>query len=51
MVKECWCSLLESNEAVIAHLEKFQLHGYHFEELIHTMKLENETLSEEIHFA
>ena len=51
LVKECRCSLLKSNEAVIVHLEKFQSHGYHLEELIHAMKLENDTLSVEIHFA
>lgn len=51
LVKECRSSFLESNRAVIAHLEKFQLHGYHFENLIHALKLEDETLSEEIHFA
>ncbi|MBR1530020.1 MAG: hypothetical protein IJ642_12085 [Oscillospiraceae bacterium] len=51
LVKECRSSLLESNRVVTAHLEKFQLHGYHFEDLIHALKLENETLSEENHFA
>ncbi|GEM_PF-1837279 len=51
LVKECRSSLLESNRAVIVHLEKFQLQSYHFEELIHTLKLENQTLSEKIHFA
>lgn len=38
------------NERLIKHLEKIQLQGYHFEELIHTLKLENTTLKEEIHF-
>ena len=51
LVKECRSSLLESNRTVIAHLEKIQLHGYHFENLIHALKLENQTLSEKIHFA
>jgi len=51
LVKECRNSLLESNRAVIVHLEKFQLQSYHFEELIHSLKLENQMLSEEIHFA
>ena len=51
LVKECRSCFLESNRAVIAHLEKFQLHGYHFETLIHALKLETQTLSEEIHFA
>ena len=51
LVKECRSSLLESNRAVIAHLEEFQSHGYHFEDLIHAMKLESATLGKEIHFA
>jgi len=51
LVKECRSSLLESNKAVIVHLEKFQLQSYHFEELIHSLKLEDDTLSVEIHFA
>lgn len=36
------------NERLIKHLEKIQLQGYHFDELIHTLKLENNTLKEEI---
>ena len=50
-VKVCFTRLLECNKAAIAHLEKFQLQGYHFEEPIHSLKLENDMLSEEIHFA
>jgi len=50
-VKVCFTRLLECNKAAVRHLEKFQLQGYHFEELIHSLKLENQTLSEEIHFA
>ena len=38
------------NERLIKHLEKIQLQGYHFDELITTLKLESETLKEEIHF-
>jgi len=38
------------NERLIKHLEKIQLQGYRFEELITTLKLENTTLKEEIHF-
>lgn len=38
------------NERLIKHLEKIQLQGYNFDELIHTLKLENTTLKEEIHF-
>lgn len=36
------------NERLIKHLKKIQLQGGHFEELTTTMKLENETLKEEI---
>ena len=38
------------NERLIKHLEKIQLQGYHFEDVITTLKLENETLEKEIHF-
>ncbi|MDE6501326.1 MAG: hypothetical protein K2L10_04520 [Ruminococcus sp.] len=38
------------NERLIKHLEKIQLQGYHFEDVISTLKLENETLKEEISF-
>ncbi|MDE5772381.1 MAG: hypothetical protein K2I06_12275 [Ruminococcus sp.] len=38
------------NERLINHLEKIQLQGYHLEELITTLKLENTTLKEEIRF-
>lgn len=38
------------NERLIKHLEKIQLQGYNMEELITTLKLENTTLKEEIHF-
>ena len=38
------------NERLIKHLEKIQLQGYHFEDVISTLKLENQTLKEEIHF-
>ena len=38
------------NERLIKHLEKIQLQGYHFDELIHTLKLENETLKRECDF-
>ena len=36
------------NEHLIKHLEKIQLQGYRFEELITTLKLETETLKEEV---
>ncbi len=38
------------NERLIKHLEKIQLQGYHFETVISTLKLENDTLKEEIRF-
>ena len=38
------------NERLIKHAEKIQLQGYHFESVITTLKLENETLEKEIHF-
>lgn len=38
------------NERLIKHLEKIQLQGYHFEDLITTLKLENDTLKEERNF-
>lgn len=36
------------NERMIKHSEKIQLQGYHMEQLISTLKLENATLKEEI---
>ena len=38
------------NERLIKHLEKIQLQGYHFENVITTLKLENKTLKEECNF-
>ncbi|MDE5556244.1 MAG: hypothetical protein K2J32_00940 [Ruminococcus sp.] len=38
------------NEHLIKHLEKIQLQGYHFDNVITTLKLENETLEKETHF-
>lgn len=38
------------NERLIKHLEKIQLQGYHFDNVITTLKLENKTLKEECHF-
>ena len=38
------------NKRLIKHLEKLQLQGYHFENVISTLKLENATLEKEIHF-
>ena len=36
------------NSRLIKHLEKIQLQGYHFDNVISTLKLENATLKEEI---
>ena len=41
---------ISSNERVIAHLEKIQLQGYHFDELTTSLKLENDTLKKETEF-
>ena len=38
------------NKRLVKHLEKLQLQGNHFDELISTLKLENATLEKEIHF-
>ena len=38
------------NTRLIKHLEKIQLQGYRLNNLISTLKLENATLKEEIHF-
>ncbi len=38
------------NERLIKHLEKNQLQGYHFDEMISTLKLETETLKKEVEF-
>ncbi|MDE5792991.1 MAG: hypothetical protein K2H66_05645 [Oscillospiraceae bacterium] len=38
------------NKRLVKHLEKLQSQGYHFENVIHTLKLENHTLEKEIHF-
>ena len=41
---------VSSNERVIAHLEKIQLQGYNFDELLTALKLENDTLKKETEF-
>lgn len=38
------------NKRLIKYLEKIQLQGYHFEDVITTLKLENDTLKEEVNF-
>lgn len=45
--KRCF---IKSNKRIIEHLEKIQLQGYHFDELISSLKLEIETLTKEINF-
>lgn len=42
--------LVNINGRLIGHLEKIQLQGYHFDNVITTLKLENATLKEECHF-
>lgn len=49
--KACRGAFIHANKTAIRHLEKLQLQGYHFEELITALKLENETLSKELDFA
>ena len=43
-------NFMNINERLIKHLEKIQLQGYNMEQLITTLKLENETLEKETHF-
>ena len=43
-------SFIESNELVIAYLEKIQSQGLNFDEFATALKLENATLKEELHF-
>ena len=43
-------SFIASNELVIAYLEKIQSQGLNFSEFSTALKLENETLKEEVHF-
>lgn len=41
---------LNINERLIKHSEKIQLQGYHFDNVITTLKLENDKLKEECNF-
>ena len=43
-------SFITSNELVIDYLEKIQSQGLNFDEFTTALKLENQTLKEEIHF-
>lgn len=47
-VKISKCKFISINERLIKRLEKIQLQGWSFEELISTLKLENETLKKEM---
>ncbi len=42
--------LMSINKRLITHLEKNQFQGYHFEDVITPLKLENCTLEKEINF-
>lgn len=48
--KVCRETFIRANKTAIRHLEKIQLQGYHFEELIIALKLENDTLKKELTF-
>lgn len=47
-VKISRCKFVRINKKLIKHLEKIQSQGYNFSELITTLKLETDTLKEEI---
>lgn len=49
--KVCREGFIHANKTAIRHLEKIQLQGYNFTELITALKLEIETLNKEIDFA
>ena len=48
--KVCRETFIHANKTAIRHLEKIQLQGYHFDELILSLKLENEKLIKELTF-
>lgn len=48
--KVCRETFIHANKTAIRHLEKIQLQGYHFDELISSLKLEIETLIKELTF-
>ena len=50
IVKTCKEGFVSSNQRVIGHLKKIQLQGANFTEFETALKLENQTLKEEIHF-
>lgn len=49
--KVCREGFIHANKTAIRHLEKIQLQGYNFAELITALKLETETLNKELDFA
>ncbi len=49
--KVCRETFIHANKTAIGHLEKIQLQGYNFDELISSLKLEIETLNKELDFA
>lgn len=49
--KVCRETFIHANKTAIRHLEKIQLQGYHFDELISSLKLEITTLREELNFS
>lgn len=49
--KYCRKGFIYANQTAIEYLEKLQLQGYNFEEVITALKLENETLNKELDFA
>lgn len=48
--KVCRETFIHANKTAIRHLEKIQLQGWNFSELITALKLENETLIKELTF-
>lgn len=49
--KVCRQTFIHANKTAIRHLEKIQLQGYHFDELISSLKLEIDTLRKELSFS
>lgn len=48
--KVCRETFIHANEIAIRHLEKIQFQGLNFDELITSLKLENDTLKKELTF-
>ena len=49
--KVCRETFIHANKTAIRHLEKIQLQGYNFDELITALKLEIDTLRKELSFS